>query len=78
MTVEPKPSTEEVDITEKDKASTEQVVVIEEDKDSFELLEEEILRGYQIYFVSCILFFKMNWFNCLLNSYIDKIKSIIG
>ena len=57
MTVEPKPSTEEVDITEKDKASTKEVVIIEEDKDSFELLEEEILRGNQIYFGSWILFF---------------------
>ena len=52
MTVEPKPSTEEVDIIEKDKPSTEQVVIIEKDKDSFELLEEEILRGNQIYFGS--------------------------
>ncbi len=33
------------DVTVEPKPSTEQVVIIEEDKDSFQLLEEEILRG---------------------------------
>ena len=65
MTVEPKPSTEEVDIIEKDKPSTEEVVIIEEDKDSFELLEEEILRGNQIYFGSWIFLF-LKWIDSIV------------